>query len=67
MSFEQVARLYGNRGRLVHNGVGRQAYLVRLGARVELFSAHPARPGVGYFQVGRADVVEHGFLHDAPR
>lgn len=65
MSFEQLAEIYRGGGRVVHNGAGQAAYLVRVGNRVELFWAHPIRPGVGYFQVGRADVVEDGFRHGA--
>ncbi|MEK8106709.1 hypothetical protein NKG94_18815 [Micromonospora sp. M12] len=38
-----------------------EAYLVRVGSRVELFTGHPIRPGVGYFQVGPATFVERNF------
>ncbi|MGW5579028.1 hypothetical protein [Micromonospora chokoriensis] len=38
-----------------------EAYLVRIGSRVELFTGHPIRPGVGYFQVGPASFVERNF------
>ncbi|MGX4655396.1 hypothetical protein ACWCHM_17030 [Micromonospora sp. SCSIO 07396] len=62
MSFAEVARIYGRRGAFIRNDAGdATAYLVRFGSRVELFTGHPIRPGVGYFQVGRADHVERNF------
>ena len=63
MSFDDLEAIYGPRGGLVHNDAGERAYLVRFGTRVELFTGHPVRPGVGYFQVGPADFVEQNFLH----
>lgn len=38
-----------------------EAYLVRVGSRVELFTVHPIRPSVGYFQVGPASFAERTF------
>ncbi|MEH0985939.1 hypothetical protein [Micromonospora sp. CPCC 205556] len=62
MSFEELAEIYGRRGALIRNDAGdASAYLVRFGSRVELFTGHPIRPGVGYFQVGPADFVERNF------
>ncbi|MCM0676947.1 hypothetical protein NCC78_19975 [Micromonospora phytophila] len=62
MSFEELEEIYGRRGTLIRNDAGDEvAYLVRFGSRVELFSGHPIRPGVGYFQVGPADFVERNF------
>ncbi|WBB81423.1 hypothetical protein O7606_08700 [Micromonospora sp. WMMD882] len=53
MTFDDLERIYGPRGALVHDEVtGRSAYLVRIGDRVELFSDHPIRDGVGYFEAG---------------
>ncbi|TDB77698.1 hypothetical protein [Micromonospora sp. KC723] len=62
MSFTRLEEIYGPRGALIHNDAGTaSAYLVRVGSRVELFTGHPIRPGVGYFQVGPASFVERGF------
>ncbi|MEU1754538.1 hypothetical protein ABZ436_17965 [Micromonospora matsumotoense] len=62
MSWAELAQIYGPRGALIHNDAGdATAYLVRFGNRVELFTGHPIRPGVGYFQVGPADHVERAF------
>ncbi|MFG2051841.1 hypothetical protein ACGFIW_30965 [Micromonospora sp. NPDC048935] len=62
MSFDELEAIYGRRGSLVRNDAGdAEAYLVRVGSRVELFTGHPIRPGVGYFQVGPADFVERNF------
>ncbi|SCG61019.1 hypothetical protein GA0070609_3681 [Micromonospora echinaurantiaca] len=62
MSFAELERIYGPRGALISNDAGdATAYLVRVGARVELFTGHPIRPGVGYFQVGPASYVERNF------
>ncbi|PZF89067.1 hypothetical protein [Micromonospora deserti] len=62
MSFFELAEIYGRRGALIRNDAGdASAYLVRFGSRVELFTGHPIRPGVGYFQVGPADFVERAF------
>ncbi|MFY1627840.1 hypothetical protein ACN261_19555 [Micromonospora sp. WMMD723] len=67
MSFAEVARIYGSRGEFIHNDAGDDtAYLVRFGNRVELFTGHPIRPGVGYFQVGLADHVERAFRQGHP-
>ena len=64
MSFAELERIYGPRGSMIRNDADdAEAYLVRFGSRVELFSDHPIRPGVGYFQVGRADFVERTFRH----
>ncbi|MEV6798290.1 hypothetical protein AB0M91_08085 [Micromonospora rifamycinica] len=62
MTFAELEEIYGPRGALIHNDAGdATAYLVRFGSRVELFTGHPIRPGVGYFQVGLADHVERSF------
>ncbi|WP_428966590.1 hypothetical protein [Micromonospora fluostatini] len=62
MSFDHLETIYGPRGALIGNDAGTAtAYLVRHGSRVELFTGHPIRPGVGYFQVGPASFVERAF------
>ncbi|WP_433538198.1 hypothetical protein ACQPZK_11060 [Micromonospora sp. CA-249363] len=62
MSFAELEAIYGPRGSLIRNDAGdAEAYLVRVGSRVELFTGHPIRPGVGYFQVGPASYVERNF------
>ncbi|NYF58359.1 hypothetical protein [Micromonospora purpureochromogenes] len=62
MSFAELEEIYGRRGELITNDAGdATAYLVRFGSRVELFTGHPIRPGVGYLEAGRADFVERGF------
>ncbi|MEV2240889.1 hypothetical protein [Micromonospora sp. NPDC049891] len=62
MTFAQLETIYGPRGGLISNDAGTAtAYLVRVGARVELFTGHPIRPGVGAFQVGPASFVERNF------
>ncbi|MBQ0905677.1 hypothetical protein [Micromonospora sp. U21] len=62
MSFAELEAIYGRRGSLIRNDAGdAEAYLVRVGSRVELFTGHPIRPGVGYFQVGPATFVERNF------
>lgn len=67
MTFAQLEEIYGPRGELIGNDAGTEsAYLVRVGSRVELFTGHPIRPGVGYFQVGPASVVERGFREARP-
>ncbi|WP_243706062.1 hypothetical protein [Micromonospora sp. KC721] len=66
MSFAQLEEIYGPRGELIANDAGTaSAYLVRVGARVELFTGHPIRSGVGYFQVGPASFVERAFRRGA--
>ncbi|WKU05196.1 hypothetical protein [Micromonospora sp. HUAS LYJ1] len=67
MSFAEVAQIYGTRGTFIRNDAGdATAYLVRFGNRVELFTGHPIRPGVGYFQAGTADHVERAFRQGRP-
>ncbi|MER7168284.1 hypothetical protein ABT336_19725 [Micromonospora sp. NPDC000207] len=62
MSFADLEAIYGPRGASIDDDAGTAtAYLVRLGSRVELFTGHPIRPGVGYFQVGPASFVERAF------
>ncbi|GGM03580.1 MULTISPECIES: hypothetical protein [Micromonospora] len=66
-SFADLAQTYGTRGALISNDAGTAtAYLVRYGPRVELFTGHPIRPGVGYFQVGPASFVERSFRQGTP-
>lgn len=62
MSFKQVATIYGGRGEFLTNKDGSRGYVVRFGDRVELFSDHPIRSGVGAFSVGEADYTEQHFL-----
>lgn len=62
MSWSQLEDIYGSRGRLIYNNDGEQAYVVRIGARVELYTGHPIREGVGYFQAGPANFVLKNFL-----
>ncbi|MEV0882059.1 hypothetical protein AB0I85_30035 [Micromonospora echinofusca] len=67
MSFAALEEIYGPRGSMIRNDAGdASAYLVRVGSRVELFTGHPIRPGVGYLQVGPAHVVERGFREGRP-
>ncbi|MCZ7424450.1 hypothetical protein O7607_01780 [Micromonospora sp. WMMA1949] len=62
MSFAELERIYGPRGRMIRNDAGdAEAYLVRFGSRVELFSDHPIRPGVGFYAAGPASYVERSF------
>ncbi|MER5454965.1 hypothetical protein ABT008_09280 [Micromonospora sp. NPDC002389] len=62
MSFDRLEAIYGPRGELIRNDADTaSAYLVRVGSRVELFTGHPIRPGVGGFQVGPAAYVERTF------
>ncbi|MEV4489354.1 hypothetical protein AB0K04_04465 [Micromonospora coxensis] len=62
MFFAELEAIYGRRGSMIRNDAGTaSAYLVRFGTRVELFTGHPIRSGVGYFQVGPADFVERRF------
>jgi hypothetical protein len=61
MFWTELEDIYGSRGRMIVNSDGRQAYLVRIGARVELFTGHPIREGVGYFQAGPANFVLRNF------
>jgi hypothetical protein len=62
MSFDELEAIYGRRGSLIRNDTGdAEAYLVRVGSRVELFTGHPIRRGAGYFQVGPASFVERNF------
>ncbi|MER7460119.1 hypothetical protein [Micromonospora sp. NPDC126480] len=62
MSFEELEVIYGRRGSMIRNDVGdASAYLVRFGDRVELYTGHPIRSGVGYYAAGRADHVERAF------
>lgn len=61
-SFDELERIYGPLGSMITNDDGTQsAYLVRFGSRVELYTGHPIRDGVGYFQVGPASFVEYRF------
>ncbi|MEU7173366.1 hypothetical protein ABZ949_17975 [Micromonospora tulbaghiae] len=62
MSFAELERIYGPRGSMIRNDAGdAEAYLVRFGSRVELFSDHPIRPGVGFYSAGLASYVERSF------
>ncbi|MFG1660285.1 hypothetical protein ACGFIY_27460 [Micromonospora chersina] len=62
MSFADLERIYGRRGALVRNDAGdAEAYLVRFGSRVELFTGHPIRPSVGWYEAGLASHVERAF------
>ncbi|BCJ57302.1 hypothetical protein Jiend_07240 [Micromonospora endophytica] len=67
MSFAQLETIYGTRGDMISNDAGTASgYLVRFGNRVELFTGHPIRPGVGAFQVGPASFVERAFRQGGP-
>ncbi|WP_405093553.1 hypothetical protein OG767_12515 [Micromonospora sp. NBC_01392] len=67
MSFAALEDIYGTRGSLIRNDAGdAEAYLVRFGSRVELFTGHPIRPGVGYYEAGPASFVEAGFRRGSP-
>ncbi|MGW4154229.1 hypothetical protein ACWEDF_13875 [Micromonospora chersina] len=64
MSFADLERIYGRRGALIRNDAGdAEAYLVRFGSRAELYTSHPIRSGVGYYEAGVASYVESGFRH----
>lgn len=63
MTFGELEEIYGRRGRPVHNADGAEAYVVRVGSRVELYTGHPIRSGVGYYQAGAANFVLRNFLH----
>jgi hypothetical protein len=65
MGWSQLEDIYGSRGRLIHNNDGEQAYVVRIGSRVELYTGHPIRDGVGYFQAGPANFVLKNFMNEA--
>jgi len=62
MDWSQLEDIYGSRGRLIYNDGGDQAYAVRIGSRVELYTGHPIREGVGYFQAGPANFVLRNFM-----
>ncbi len=64
MGWSELEDIYGSRGKLVHNADGEQAYAVRIGSRVELYTGHPIRSGAGYFQVGPANFVLRNFLQE---
>ena len=66
MSWAELESIYGRRGHLIHNDAGDPAYVVRKGARVELFTGHPIRAGAGYFQTGPANFLLPNFRHGAP-
>jgi hypothetical protein len=61
-AWSQFEEIYGSRGEFVYNNDGDQAYVVHIGARVELYTGHPIRSGVGYFQAGRANFILRNFL-----
>lgn len=62
MSFAELEEIYGPRGSMIRNDAGdASAYLVRFGNRVELYTGHPIRSGVGYYAAGRADYTERTF------
>ncbi|RKN40314.1 hypothetical protein [Micromonospora endolithica] len=62
MFFADLERIYGPRGSMINNDAGAdRAYLVRVGSRVELFTGHPIRQGVGYLEVGLASYVERAY------
>jgi hypothetical protein len=63
MDWSQLEDIYGSRGSLIYNDDGDRAYVVRIGSGVELFTGHPIREGVGYFQAGPANFVLHNFMH----
>lgn len=65
MGWSQLEDIYGSRGRLIYNDDGQQAYVVRIGSRVELYTGHPIRDGVGYFQAGPANFVLKNFMGES--
>ncbi|GAB3986899.1 hypothetical protein GCM10027615_80230 [Plantactinospora veratri] len=65
MGWSQLEDIYGGRGRLIYNSDGEQAYVVRIGSRVELYTGHPIRAGVGYFQAGPANFVLKNFMGES--
>ncbi|WP_323373733.1 hypothetical protein [Plantactinospora alkalitolerans] len=65
MGWSQLEDVYGGRGRLIYNNDGEQAYVVRIGSRVELYTGHPIRDGVGYFQAGPANFVLKNFMGES--
>jgi hypothetical protein len=64
-SWSQLEDIYGSRGRLIYDNDGQQAYVVRIGSRVELYTEHPIRGGVGYFQAGLANFVLRNFMGES--
>jgi hypothetical protein len=66
MAWDQFEEIYGSRGEFVYNDDGDRAYAVRIGAGVELYTGHPIRSGVGYFQAGRANFILGNFLRGSP-
>jgi hypothetical protein len=65
MGWSQLEDIYGSRGRLIYNTDGEQAYVVHIGSRVELYTGHPIRDGVGYFQAGPANFVLKNFMGES--
>jgi len=60
-SFEEAEKIYGRRGEPIRGRDGQQGYVVRVGAMVELFTDHPIRSGIGWFEVGPRSYSERGF------
>ena len=67
MTWSQLEHTYGSRGHLVYNRDGDQAYVVRISSRVELYTGHPIRSGIGYMQVGPANFVLRNYLRGPAR
>jgi len=63
-SFARAEQIYGKRGRPIRSRTGHQGYVVPAGPMVELFTDHPIRPGIGWYEVGPRGFSLHGFLAD---
>ncbi|HEU5111246.1 MAG TPA: hypothetical protein VFT95_22120 [Micromonosporaceae bacterium] len=63
MTWDELEDIYGSRGDVIYSDDGRQAYAVRIGSRVELYTGHPIRAGVGYYQAGLANFILPNFTH----
>ena len=64
MSFAEAERIYGDRGRPIRSKAGKQGYVVGVGNMIELFTDHPIRPGIGYFEVAQPS-AEQAFVADS--
>jgi hypothetical protein len=65
-SFEQAEKIYGKRGRPVRSTAGVTGYIVGVGPMVELFTGHPIRPGIGWYEVGPRGFSLRGFWTGRP-
>ncbi|HEU4426269.1 MAG TPA: hypothetical protein VFR67_27335 [Pilimelia sp.] len=65
-SFEQAERVYGKRGRPVRSAAGVTGYVVGVGPMVELFTGHPIRLGIGWYEVGPRGFSLRAFRTGSP-